>query len=98
VTYKCAMASNRVMTSAARSDEQTRQVQDVRPAVDAMPTLAWSARGDGSANFFNQRWLEYTGLSTEQARDWGWRVALHPDDLSGLVDHWRSVLASGPCG
>jgi PAS domain S-box-containing protein len=53
---------------------------------------------DGSAEFFNQRWLDYTGLSVEQARDWGWTVALHSDDLNGLVDYWRSVLASGEPG
>jgi hypothetical protein len=40
------------------------------------PRSRGSARADGSADFFNQRWLEYTGLSTEQARDWGWTVAL----------------------
>jgi len=45
--------------------------------VDAIPTLAWSARADGSADFFNQSWLDYTGLSAEQARDWGWTGALH---------------------
>jgi PAS domain S-box-containing protein len=62
------------------------------------PTLAWSARSDGSVDFFNQRWLDYTGLSAEQARDWGWTVALHSDDLNGLVDYWRSVLASSEPG
>ena len=31
--------------------------------VDAIPTLSWSARADGSADFFNQSWLDYTGLS-----------------------------------
>jgi hypothetical protein len=30
--------------------------------------------------------------------DWGWTVTLHPDDLKGLVDYWRSVLASGKPG
>ncbi len=55
--------------------------------VDTIPTLAWCARPDGSADFFNQRWLDYTGLSAVQAHDWGWTVALHPDDLSGLVDY-----------
>ena len=35
--------------------------------LDTIPTLAWSARPDGSAEFFNLRWLEYTGLSREQA-------------------------------
>jgi PAS domain S-box-containing protein len=40
----------------------------------------------------------YTGLSVEQARDWGWTVALHSDDLNGLVDYWRSALVSGEPG
>jgi PAS domain S-box-containing protein len=86
------------MASVANGSEQARQAQDVRLVVDTIPTLAWSARSDGSADFFNQRWLDYTGLSAEQALDWGWTVALHPDDLSGLVNYWRSVLASGEPG
>jgi PAS domain S-box-containing protein len=83
------------MTSPACGSEEAHQTQGVRLVVDAIPSLAWSARSDGSADFFNQRWLEYTVLSVEQARDWGWTVALHPDDLKGLVDYWRCVLASG---
>jgi PAS domain S-box-containing protein len=86
------------MTSPACGSEETHQTQDARRVVDAIPTLAWSARSDGSADFFNQRWLDYTGLSAVQARDWGWTVALHSDDLNGLVDYWRSVLASGRPG
>ena len=49
--------------------EEPRDVQDIRLVVDTIPTLAWSARLDGSADFFNQRWLDYTGLSAEQALD-----------------------------
>jgi formate hydrogenlyase transcriptional activator len=86
------------MASAGHGSEQAQQALDVRLVVDAIPTLAWSARSDGSADFFNRRWLDYTGLSAEQARDWGWTVALHSDDLNGLVDYWRSVLASGEPG
>jgi PAS domain S-box-containing protein len=90
-TYNYAMAS-------AEHSSQQDQARDVRLVVDTIPTLAWSARSDGSADFFNQRWLDYTGLSAEQARDWGWTIALHSDDLNGLVDYWRSVLASGEPG
>jgi PAS domain S-box-containing protein len=86
------------MASAGHGSEQARQARDVRLVVDTIPTLAWSARSDGSADFFNQRWLDYTGLSTEQARDWGWTVALHSDEVNGLMDYWRSVLASGETG
>jgi len=86
------------MTSAGHRFEHARQVEAPRLVVDAIPTLAWPAQGDGSADFFNQRWLDYTGLSAEEARDWGWTVALHPEDLNGLVGYWRSVLASGEPG
>jgi formate hydrogenlyase transcriptional activator len=86
------------VASAAHNPEPARQAEDIRLVLDTIPTLAWSARSDGAADFFNQRWLDYTGLSSEQARDWGWTVALHPDDLNGLVDYWRSVLASGKPG
>ena len=70
----------------------------LRVIIDTLPTLAWSWSSDGSAEFFNQRWLDYTGLTTEQARDWGWTVALHPDESSHLLEFWRSVIASGEPG
>jgi PAS domain S-box-containing protein len=74
--------------------EEPGDVQDIRLVVDTIPTLAWSARPDGSAEFFNQRWLEYTGLSAEQALDWGWKVAIHPDDLPGILETFREALNS----
>src|ERR1700676_5240739 len=82
------------MTPPGQDSEEARQGPDIRRVLDTIPTLAWSAPSDGPAYFFNRRWLDFTGLSVEQARDWGWTVALHPDDLKGLVDYWRSGLAS----
>jgi len=68
---------------------------DLRSIIDAIPTLAWSADPDGSADFLNRRWLDYTGLSENQAQGWGWGTAIHPADVEGLVKHWQSALASG---
>jgi PAS domain S-box-containing protein len=70
----------------------------LRTIIDTIPALAWSARPDGSAEFLNRRWLDYAGLSPEQASDWGWTVAVHPDDRGRLVDYWRRILASGEAG
>src|SRR3984893_18717273 len=70
----------------------------LRTIVDTIPALAWSARPDGSAEFFNRRWLDYAGLSAEEASDWGWTVALHPEDRDRLMDYWRHLLASGEAG
>jgi PAS domain S-box-containing protein len=68
----------------------------LRTIIDTIPALAWSARPDGSAEFFNRRWLDYSGLSAEEAADWGWTVALHPEDRDRLTDYWRHLLASSP--
>ena len=41
--------------------------RDLKLIVDTIPALAWSARPDGSAEFFNQHYLDFMGLSAEQA-------------------------------
>jgi PAS domain S-box-containing protein len=66
--------------------------------INTIPALVWSARPDGSAEFFNQHYLDYVGLSAEQAKNWGWTVAVHPDDLNGLAGSWQSIMASGKQG
>src|SRR6266446_4871012 len=82
--------------------EQLRSELDsckyLRLTIDTIPILAWCSRPDGSNEFLNQRWLDYTGLSIEAARDWGWKVAIHPGDLSRLLDVWHKLLASGEPG
>src|SRR5271170_7939752 len=82
------------MTSLRHGFEEPGDVQDTRLVVDTIPTLAWSARPDGSAEFFNQRWLDYTGLSAKQALGSGWEVAVHPDDLPRILETFREALKS----
>ena len=72
-----------------KSEDQLRAI------ISTIPALVWSASPDGSAEFFNQRWLDYTGLSAEQAKDWGWTAAIHPGDLERLTDYWKSVIVAG---
>jgi hypothetical protein len=67
---------------------------DLTLIIDTIPALAWSARPDGSADFFNQHYLDFVGLSAEQAGGWGWTAAVHPEDLSGLAATWQRSLAS----
>jgi formate hydrogenlyase transcriptional activator len=82
------------MASLRHGFEDPGDVQDIRLVVDTIPTLAWSAGPDGSADFHNQRWLDYTGLSAKQALDWGWKVAIHPDDLPRILETVREALNS----
>ena len=69
-------------------------VEQIRDMIDAIPALAWSCRPDGTTEFHNQTWLDYTGMSREESLGWGWKTAVHPDDLERVVTSWRSLLAS----
>ena len=68
--------------------------RDLTLIINTIPSLAWSARTDGSADFFNQHYLKFVGMSAEQARGWGWTVAVHPDDLNDLAATWRRIVIS----
>jgi formate hydrogenlyase transcriptional activator len=63
--------------------------------IDTIPVLAWSARADGSIDFFNEQWVIYTGLPAEKACDWGWKVAKHPDDIPRILDVFEKAATLG---
>ena len=73
------------------ADEEQR----FREAIETMPTMTFIARSDGYCTFVNRGWVEFTGLTVEQTAGSGWQGAVHPDDLSRVVNKWRAALASG---
>ena len=75
----------------AGAEAETR----IRFLADAMPQMVWRTDRDGSVTYFNRRWLDYTGLTFEQAKNWGWAAIIHPDDVEQCVESWRAAVASG---
>jgi PAS domain S-box-containing protein len=63
--------------------------------VNALPGLGWTALPDGRAEFLNERWLAYTGMTAEHAAGSGWVAAIHPDDRKRVIGDWQSCVASG---
>jgi PAS domain S-box-containing protein len=80
------------MSSAMHGSAHLSDAADIRLVVDTILGLVWSSGPDGAAEFFNRRWLEYTGLSAEQGLAWGWKAAIHPADLSRLRESFREAL------
>jgi PAS domain S-box-containing protein len=72
--------------------------RNLNQIINTIPALAWSARPDGTADFFNRHYLDYVGLSAEQASGWGWTAAVHPDDSDSLAAAWQLIMASGKSG
>src|SRR2546425_13059221 len=95
--------SGTAQNQARRAWEQAREAMQESAAqrrmmIDSIPTLAWACRPDGTTEFLNQRWLDYTGLLMAQALGRGWTVPIHPEDLGKLMDTWSRLLASGEPG
>jgi PAS domain S-box-containing protein len=62
---------------------------------EAIPEIIWTADPDGTVDYFNRRWYEYTGLTREDTEGWGWKTVLHPDDVERSVEHWRRSVETG---
>jgi formate hydrogenlyase transcriptional activator len=69
---------------------------ELRRVVDTIPELIWAAAADGSVEFVNRRWSEYTGLTLEQARGLGWHAAIWAEDLARLERFWSSIGEASP--
>jgi PAS domain S-box-containing protein len=79
-----------------RAEARVRQAEtELRLAMDAIPAMAWSAEPDGSADFVNRGWIEYTGLSLEETKGSGWASRIHPDDRAEFVEKYLKAVAAG---
>jgi formate hydrogenlyase transcriptional activator len=69
------------------SESQNPAHSELRRFIDHVPALGWSALPDGSLEYVNQRFRDYTGLSPDELYGSGWKSAVHGDDLQ-LLESW----------
>jgi PAS domain S-box-containing protein len=81
-------------------DHIRRGKKELQLAIDTIPVSMFRADPDGSMNYFNKRWREYTGLEIELATGWRWSEPglFHPDDVQGIIEAWRILLAEHRAG
>jgi PAS domain S-box-containing protein len=66
-----------------------------RQLADAMPQIVWTAGVDGGATYFNRRWFDFTGLTSDEVGPNAWHRVVHPDDLPRAVARREATLPSG---
>jgi PAS domain S-box-containing protein len=92
---RMAPAVRRALREASAEEALQKSERNLAAIINTIPTAAWTTRPDGYCDFLNQVWLDYVGITAEQAQGWGWAEAIHPDDRKKLVEEWQSCLASG---
>src|ERR1700751_6189741 len=66
---------------------QTPAHSELRRFIDQVSALGWFALPDGSLEYVNQRFLDYTGLSLDELYGSGWKSAFHRDDIQ-VLESW----------
>ncbi len=78
------------VTEQKRAEEALqRSEREFRELAEAMPQIVWATTADGLNIYFNQQWVDYTGLTLEESYGEGWITPFHPDDRQRAWDAWQ---------
>jgi PAS domain S-box-containing protein len=79
----------------SRAEEALREsAERFRFLAESMPQKIFTAKPNGEVDYINQQWTDFTGLSFEQVRDWGWVQLVHPEDVEENVRRWKHSVAT----
>lgn len=67
----------------------------IQQLANTIPQVAWMADREGAVNWYNDRWLDYTGVPESTMLGWGWELVHDPVVLPRVVERWRHSLATG---
>ena len=90
--HKVIQCNIRDITERKRAEEALMKSEiEFHTLAESMPQIVWITRADGWNIYFNQRWLDYTGLTLEESYGHGWNKPFHPDDQKYALDAWENA-------
>jgi diguanylate cyclase (GGDEF)-like protein/PAS domain S-box-containing protein len=66
-----------------------------RDVVETLPHIVWITRPDGYHVYFNQQWMDFTGLSLEESLGDGWNPPFHPEARPVARRLWAQATRTG---
>ena len=68
--------------------------QHFRSLIDAAPFMLWMSGPDARCTFFNEPWLDFTGLSQKEQLEQDWVARVHPEDRERCVNQYLAAVKS----
>ena len=67
--------------------EHSQQLSEIISTIifDSGIYMAWMSGNDALLSHFNNKWLKFTGQSTDEETGYGWTYSFHPDDLVKFI-------------
>lgn len=88
--------TTRDISDLKQAEVALKQSEDqFRTLTQSLPQLIWTASPDGYCDFFNQKWIEYTGSSSSDSAGDGWTKFIHPQYITEVLRKWKEALLSG---
>jgi PAS domain S-box-containing protein len=78
----------------AAHSHATASAKTMREVADLLPAIIWTADGDGNFDYFNQRWIDVTGIPGPTTAE-GWRPLIHPEDADAAFGAWYKSFEAG---
>ncbi len=72
-----------------------KSAEEFRQLADSMPQIVWTARPDGTVDYVNRRWYEYTGSQPNDGAEREWVSLLHAEDRSRCAVLWEDSVRTG---
>ena len=86
----------RNITEKKRSEEAIRASEkEFRTLAESMPQIVWITESNGWNIYFNQNWMDYTGLTLEESLGEGWIKPFHPEDKDRAWVAWQTATTTG---
>ncbi len=84
------------ITERKRAEKALRESErEFRILAESMPQIVWVCLPDGKNIYFNQQWVDYTGLTLEESYGDGWNRPFHPDDRQRAWEAWENATKHG---
>jgi len=91
--YNVSQSYKRALGITFDRERRLRQSEEqFRFLTGAIPQIVWTSDAEGTADYYNQQWYDFTGLGIQQSLRNGFEYVVHPDDYKRTCEAWRNAL------